>query len=113
MAEDDYYVVAYRILAYLYVCLKEGKQPDISYIAPDSRTLNIHESYWEYIIRHLYQDGYLEGVSLIPVTGRLTSAVKLNGIMITPNGIDFLENHSAMSKARHFLKTLKETIPGL
>lgn len=49
MARDDYFIIAYRILAYLYVCLKEGVQPDISYISADSPAIGINESYWEYI----------------------------------------------------------------
>ena len=114
MAKDDYYVIAYRILAYLYACLKAGEPVDISYIAAQSDAINISQNYWEYIISHLYEDGYIEGITLMPVTGRETKAVKVNqNVMITPKGIDFLQNNSAMNKAKEFLKTLKETIPGL
>lgn len=28
MEKDDYFVVVYKILAYLYVILKEGRHPD-------------------------------------------------------------------------------------
>lgn len=112
MAKDDYFVIAYRIMAYLYACLKAGEQPDFNIISADA--LDISQNYWEYITKHLYEDKYVEGVSLIPVTGRSTPAIKLNmDFMITPLGIDFLQSNSAMSKARNFLKTLKETIPGL
>lgn len=114
MAKDDYYVIAYRILAYLYACLKSGESPDISYISAQSEDISISQSYWEYIIRHLLEDEYIEGVTLLPVVGRENPVVEIRGnIMITPKGIDFLQNNSAMSKARDFLKTLKETIPGL
>ena len=112
MAKDDYFVIAYRIMAYLYACLKAGEQPDFNIIRADA--LDISKNYWEYIIRHLYEDGYIEGVSLIRMTGRNTPGIKLNmDFMITPLGIDFLQNNSALSRARDFLKTLKETIPGL
>ena len=114
MARDDYFVIAYRILAYLYACLKSGELPDISYISADSDAINISPNYWEYIIRHLYEDGYIEGISLVTVAGRSAPGIKINmDFMITPSGIDFLQNNSAMSRARDFLKTLKETIPGL
>lgn len=114
MSKDDYFVIAYRILAYLYVCLKSGDQPDMNYINADSDAINISSKYWEYIIRHLYQDGYIEGVSLVSVTGRSTPGIKLDpDFMITPSGIEFLQNNSAMRRACDFLKTLKETIPGL
>ncbi|MCC8192152.1 MAG: YjcQ family protein [Ruminococcus sp.] len=40
-------------------------------------------------------------------------SVKLDNIAITPSGIEFLQNNSTMAKAKNFLKTLKEIIPGL
>lgn len=114
MAKDDYYVIAYRILAYLYACLKAGEEPDLNYISHESDVIGISLNYWEYIIRNLYQEGYLENVLLVPVIGRKSPEVRLkSNTMITPKGIEFLQNNSTMSKAKEFLKTLKETIPGL
>lgn len=113
MAKDDYYVIAYRILAYLYACLKEGEPPNIEYIQYDSKAIDISKNYWEYIIRNLYKEGYLEGIDVIPILGKGKVVQLKKDVMITPKGIDFLNNNSAMSKARDFLKTLKETIPGL
>ena len=95
------------------VCLKSGEKPDISYVSANSEALQISQNYWEYVIRHLYEDGYLEGVSLMPVVGRGSPGIRMNEIMITPKGIDFLQNNSSMAKAKNFLKTLKEIVPGL
>ena len=51
---------------------------------------------------------------MIHMVGRSAAGIKLNAdFMITPKGIDFLLSNSAMSRAKDFLKTLKETIPGL
>lgn len=112
MAKDDYFVLAYRILAYLYACLKNGDQPDMNFISTDG--LGISPNYWEYIMRHLYQEDFIEGIVVMNVIGRSTPQIKLTpATMITPKGIEFLENNSAMAKAKSFLKTLKETIPGL
>ena len=36
MSRDDYFVLVYQILAYLYTCLKEGQQADPDYLKPDS-----------------------------------------------------------------------------
>lgn len=33
MTKDDYFVLVYRILAYLYYCVKEGFKPDMTYKA--------------------------------------------------------------------------------
>lgn len=114
MAKDDYYVIAYRILAYLYACLKSGEQVDVGYIKHDSEAINVSLNYWEYIIRHLYNDGCVEGVSEVHIAGRNSPGIKImSSFMITPKGIEFLQNNSTMGKAKEFLKTLKETIPGL
>lgn len=111
MAKDDYYVIVCRILAYLYNCLKNGYDVDFEEISFE--TLNIKQSYYEYIIKHMVQDGYLEGVKFISTIGRKTPACDIDDIMITPKGIEFLEDNSKMKKAVEFLKTLKETVPGI
>lgn len=98
MEKDDYYVVVCRILSYLYDCLKKGNDVDIEQISFE--TLNIKQSYYEYIIKHMIQDGYLE-------------VCDIDDIMITPKGIEFLEDNLKMKKAIEFLRTLKETVPGI
>lgn len=114
MAKNDYYVIAYRILAYLYECLKQGETPSLEYLRPGTDDFPIPKQYWEYVLRHLLEDGYLEGAVEVPVIGQSVCSVKLmSRVMVTPKGIDFLQNNSAMSKAKDFLKSLKETIPGL
>lgn len=32
MAKDDYFVIVYQVLKYLYECLKKGEQPESSYL---------------------------------------------------------------------------------
>lgn len=113
MAKNDYHVLVYRILAYLYICLKDGTEPDLTYISHDSEAININQNYWEYIMRHLYKDGYIEGVSLGNVVGRKTPMIKFNDLAITPLGIEYLQENSAMARAKKFLKELKEYVPGL
>ena len=114
MARNDYFVIAYRILAYLYACLKEGKPADISRLNEDSEDLNISYGYWEYIFRHLYEDGYIEGISLLSVIGQQTPAVRIERcIMITPKGIEYFQENSMMAKAKKLLKDLKDTTPWL
>ena len=72
----------------------------MAYLSPDSPALKISQNYWEYIFRHLYIDGYLEGMSLVPVTGRITPQVKLGAsLMITPKGIEFLRSHPSLRQA--------------
>lgn len=112
MAKDDYHVLAYRILTYLYQCLKEGIDPDLDCIGYE--VLRVEESYWNYIMLHLLDDEMIEGASKFKLVGRSKPLVKLtNDVMVTPKGIEFMQNNSAMKRAYDFLKSVKEIIPGL
>lgn len=44
MAKDDYYVIVYKILAYLYVQLKAGENVDEQMISHDSPIININKT---------------------------------------------------------------------
>ena len=46
MAKDDYFVLVYKILAYLYTVLKEGRSPDAKMLQYDSTLLGVNEPYW-------------------------------------------------------------------
>ena len=114
MAKDDYFVLAYRLLAYLYACLKAGETPDQDYLRPGTGPFPVGEAYWNYLLLHLYEDGYLEGVRPVSFAGQPGKGVKLlPDLGITPKGIQFLAENSMMAKARSFLKELKEVVPGL
>jgi hypothetical protein len=53
MAKDDYHVIVYKILAYLYSCLKKGENPEKEYLLCDGALFNINHTYWLYIIKNL------------------------------------------------------------
>ena len=59
MAQDDYFVIVYKLLKYLYDCLKKGTKASEEILTPEF--FGINEDYWEYIIRNLYQEGYVDG----------------------------------------------------
>lgn len=114
MANDDYFILAYKILSYFYDCLKGKKKLDFEYLQPMTKDFPIEEGYFDYIIEKLYTEGYLEGVMLLSVTGCPHSKIKYTEAMrITPKGIEYLMENSTMSKAKDFLKTIKEITPGL
>lgn len=46
MARDDYHVVVYQILAYLYVQLKAREKINTKLLQADSNYLNINPLYW-------------------------------------------------------------------
>lgn len=112
MAKNDYYVIAYQILAYLYQSLKNGDDIETDMLRPNSRLLQVNERYWSYIIYNLSAEGYIDGVCFVPLNGqRFPYVAKLDECMITPKGIEYLCENSSIKKAFHYLKEIKEIVP--
>jgi len=110
MAKDDYFVLAYRILAYLYEYFKAGENPDLDMIGPDA--LGIPCGYWVNLMESLSSEGYIKGVSFPTAVG-VIGGVKVADLKITQKGIEFLQDNSKIAQAKAFLKSIKETVPGL
>lgn len=108
MAKDDYFVIVYQVLKYLYECLKNGKQPEPCYLR--SSMYSIPESYWEYILSSLIHDRYIAGITVTKVKGGVVYG-DLQDATITPKGIEYLFENSLLEKAKRTLKDTKEMIP--
>ena len=63
MSKDDYYVIVYKILAYLYVQLKKGEVVEAEMLMYDGDLFQINRTYWVYIFENLSKDGYITGLS--------------------------------------------------
>lgn len=100
MARDDYYVVVYRLLKYLYDCLKQGKH--ITNDKLKELTSNLNYDYWVYILLNMYEEGFISGVK--PVETFSGKDVKIIDLQITPKGIDYLQNNSTMHKTFDWIK---------
>lgn len=110
MAKDDYHVLAYRILAYLYACLKEGEIPNLDEISYEK--FKIKQSYWNFILLELTDKGYIRGVERVRSIGS-PEDVAIHNLQITGDGVEYLIDNSMMSKARDILLKATEIIPGL
>ena len=64
MAKDDYYVIVYQILSYLYKSLKNGEQVNGNEISANSSLYAINEKYWEYIILNMLEQGFIRGITV-------------------------------------------------
>lgn len=110
MAQDDMYVIAYKILAYIYDCMKRGARPADSMLAHDGDMFRIEYSYWATIIKELVDKGYLNGV-LVSKMSDGTLIVQFDDPKVTMEGVDFLKENSRMKKALAFLKDTKSALP--
>ena len=85
MAANDYHVVVYQILAYMYNCLKDGTEANPQSVEKFKEDSGINEKYWEYIWTHLYKSKLVEDCC------------------ITPLGINYLVENSSMKRAWRFV----------
>jgi hypothetical protein len=110
MAKNDYFVIMYRILAYLYACMKQGEKPDMSTVSFEA--LGIPESYYNYVMINMIEKQYIKGAAPFKVLGGIEQ-VKFIDPHITQEGVEFLTENSKMKKTGEFLKSVLEFVPGL
>lgn len=111
MAKDDYHVIVYQILAYLYIVLKEGQKVDPAMLDFQSKYLGINQTYWTYIMENLQNDGYIRGIVIQKPWGDQTMITDLENCQITPKGIEYVTDDRFMKKAVRFLKDVKSIVP--
>lgn len=111
MAKDDYHVIVYQILAYLYQQLKKGQDIDVSLIKNDSKYLQINRRYWKYVMINLLNEGYIKGIVVEETIDGDLDIYNLDVCEITPKGIEYLTDNSTIEKAKRFMKDLKDIIP--
>lgn len=107
MAQNDMYVVMYKILCYLYDCMKRDIAPDVeefSHVA-----LGIPELYWQDVIHELFRKHYISGVMLTRKGNGFV--VNFNRPRVTMDGVAFMQENTMMAKARDFLITTKSALP--
>ena len=108
MAQNDYFVIVYQILKYLYECLKKGEKPETCCLTASA--YNIPENYWQYIILSLITEEYVKGIAV----NHTKDGVLLGDLpdaIITPQGISCLFENSLLEKAKKTLKDVKEMVP--
>lgn len=111
MAKDDYYVIVYKILAYLYKQLKNGEPIEPEMLMYDGSLFQINRSYWTYIFTNMLEQGFIKGLHDTRTGDGYYIKEQLSNCEITPKGIDYLCDNSLLEKAKEFLKDIKEITP--
>lgn len=118
MAKDDFHVIVYQILAYLYQCLKRGEAVDPEKLSAGSAYFIVNgaplsDRYWCYVLYQMQRMGLVDGITF---SGRVDNysferPLKWADCMITPIGIEYLTDNSFLQKAKEFLKDTKSIVP--
>lgn len=113
MANDDYFVIVYKILEYLYQCMKAGRRPMPEDLAPNGQMYCIPETYWTQIMEELIDQGYVKGIAKVPtLTG---TGIKINPeAAITMKGVEFLQTNSKVEEAKRLSgKAFQQLLNGM
>ena len=99
VASDDMEVVMYKILRYLYECMKKDVEPDLQKYGWHSQLLNVPQQYWCKIIRILVEKNLIIGFVILSTKDGVQIQTK-PPIEITYEGREFLRENSGMQKAK-------------
>ena len=109
MAKDDMDVIIYKILRYMYECMKRGHAPRLEDMCCNCSFFKIPERYWNQIIIELAESGYVRGF-LYRTTKDGAVVTMTDSVTITLAGVHFLEENSRMKKAGQFLGSASEVV---
>ncbi|WP_289966646.1 YjcQ family protein [Faecalibaculum rodentium] len=113
MAKDDYFVLVYKVLSYLYACLKKGKDVTPEMLDRHGPIFQgVPEKYYVYIFRNLIDGKYIKGPFIAEYEDK-TEVWKVDESTITPEGISYLMDNSTIEKVKQFLKDIKDVVPGI
>ncbi|MGI6040975.1 MAG: YjcQ family protein [Candidatus Alectryocaccobium sp.] len=94
MAKDDMHVIIYKLLSYLYECMKKGSAVDVELLNNKMfLEVEIPFSYWYKILLELKRLEYIRGISLS--NGKI---VTMNKIEITFKGVEYLSSDDFIRK---------------
>ena len=109
MSQDDYFVVVYKVLAYLYDCLKSDKEPDENAIRSIA---GVSDNYFTTIVEDMVSHDLAKGLAPYRFEGGI-SGVTFGNPRITMEGVQYLQENSMMKKVAKFLKDVKGSLPFL
>ena len=110
MSANDMHVVMYKMLAYIYDCMKRGIEPQESRMRPGGDVAGeIPYSYWFEIVSQMVDRELLRGVVVWAPDCEPT--VEFRNPAVTLEGVEFMQENSMMRKALSFLREAKSTLP--
>lgn len=102
MSNNDMEVIMYKILRYLYECMKKDVAPTKTDLIRDCDLTAIPENYWIQIILELIDNEFVKGIHATSTKDGIFIQINSN-VRITFKGVQFLEENSRMKKVKDFL----------
>ena len=105
MAKDDYHVIVFRILKYLYKRLKNGLPVEPEMLRHDSSICKINEVYWKYILGSMQEEGLIRGLKKDEDQEEYEHLEEpVAHIQITPKGIMLLSDNRMGERVDQLIK---------
>lgn len=113
LALDDFKVVVYKYLAYMYIQLKRGEPLDPGKLMNEGKGAlsHINRSYWEFVLDSMEELGYIRWPKDVRKDGDPYTAEQLAQCKITPAGIEYLLQISALDEIKKVVKGAKAALP--
>lgn len=110
MAKNDYDYIVFKILTYLYTCLKRQNSFDEEVFRNMIITKTVQEGYMIDILRMMEAEGLIEGLTFIKAWGNeYVMAGSLKDVRITSEGVRYVLNNDKMKK---IMNSILEEAPG-
>jgi len=110
MAHDDIHVLMYKVLVYLYGCMKRGIRPDEEKISCGGDLFQgIPHAYWIQVMRELVDKDLVRGIAVFYSDD--APSVIIHDPSVTLEGVEFMQENTMMRKAARFLKEVKDATP--
>lgn len=101
MAKDDYFVIVYKVLTYLYAVLKRKILFNNKEFEQSILKNRIDEDYFICILKMMQDDELIEGLSFLNAWGNEVILINdIDNIRITSKGIEYLSDNSKMNQVK-------------
>ena len=99
MAQSDYNYIVFRVLVYLYACLKRQEVFNETVFKAKIITKDVPEEYFTDVLRMMQGEGLIEGAAFTKAWGNTYILISLlSDISITAEGVRYVLNNDVMKK---------------
>lgn len=113
MAKDDYDVIVYRVLVYMYACKKRNELFDKA-IFEKTVKRGTNEEYFVDVLHMMHDEGLVTGLTFTKIWGGVyILASDIEDLEITASGIHYIKENSIMCEVGKLLKGNVDVIAAL